>query len=360
MLGPLLISSENDVLKNWICLYTCVNVRAVHLELIEDMTTESFLLCLRRFIARRGKPSMIISDNASQFKLSNSVINKIWGRIATDEDVQSYVNNEGIEWKHIVEYAPWMGGFYERLVGLTKRSLRKSLGRCKITRQKLMTLIAEVEAVLNSRPLVYLDDDVNSNRALTPAHFLAINDKVGCPDIDEIHNYPVVSSSETLIETWRKGQKYLDNFWKIWRNEYMQSLRERYSYQMKPVKGEIIRTPKIGEIVLIKDEDLPRGSWKLGKITGLISNSIDDIVRAACIITTSGKKLKRPLRLLYPLEGSELDIEFEAMEKERSSCTSQSRVIERPRRKAAVRAREAMKNMKDFDDGSVDDIDSEF
>ena len=115
--------------KVWICLFTCLVTRAVHLELNHNLSTEDFLMALRRFIACRGKPDEIISDNAMQFKLASETIDIIWQRILKCPDVQNYASENRISWKFIVELAPWMGGFYERLVGLVKRSLRKAIGR---------------------------------------------------------------------------------------------------------------------------------------------------------------------------------------------------------------------------------------
>ena len=103
--------------------------RAVHLELMQDMSAYQFLLRFHRFIARHGKPNKVISDNASQFKLAADTISKLWADILTENDVLSYVANENIQWKFIVELPPWMGGFYEWLVGLVKRSLLKTTGK---------------------------------------------------------------------------------------------------------------------------------------------------------------------------------------------------------------------------------------
>ena len=127
--GPLFVKSRYENKKVWVCLYTCLVTRAVHLELMSDMSTEQFLLGFRRFVARHGTPKEIISDNASQFKLASDVINKFWRNILSENDVLSYATNENIKWKYIVELAPWMGGFYERLIGLVKRSLRKAIGK---------------------------------------------------------------------------------------------------------------------------------------------------------------------------------------------------------------------------------------
>ena len=100
-------------------------MRAIHLEIAESLSTQDFIHCLRRFIATRGTPEVIISDNAKQFRLAGAVIERMWMNTLTDTDLQSYVANHGISWKFIVQKAPWMGGFYERLVGSVKSCLKK-------------------------------------------------------------------------------------------------------------------------------------------------------------------------------------------------------------------------------------------
>ena len=115
--GPLYIKTKIENQKVWVCLFTCLVTRAVHLELIQNMSTEQFILGFRRFLSRHGKPKEIISDNASPFKLASETLDKLWGQTLTHDNVTSYIANEGITWKYIVEFAPWMGGFYERLVG---------------------------------------------------------------------------------------------------------------------------------------------------------------------------------------------------------------------------------------------------
>ena len=104
-LGPIMVN-DGEFKKNWICLFTCLQVRAVYLELIDTMSAEGFLFCFRRFVARRGKPKLVISDNGSQLKLGNEIIDNIWKNATKDYDVQSYIANEKIEWKYITEYAP--------------------------------------------------------------------------------------------------------------------------------------------------------------------------------------------------------------------------------------------------------------
>ena len=136
------------------------------------MSTEEFLLGFRRFVSQRGCPVEILSDNSLTFKTADSALSLIWKTVTMSEEVQNHVSNKGIQWKFIVELAPWMGGFYERLVSLVKRALRKTLNRKLLDYVQLQTVLKEVEATINSRPLVYVSDDIASSITLTPNHFL--------------------------------------------------------------------------------------------------------------------------------------------------------------------------------------------
>ena len=138
---------------------------------MQDMSTEQFLLGLRRFVARHGGPREITSDNAAQFKIAADTIDKLWSQILTEEAVISHSVIERIQWKFIEELAPWMGGFYERLIELVKRSVRKTIGKLCLTNEQLLTVLKEAEAIINSRPIVYVGEDINSGTTLTPALF---------------------------------------------------------------------------------------------------------------------------------------------------------------------------------------------
>ena len=122
--------------------------------------------------------------------------------------------------------------FYERLVCLVKRSLRKAIGRICLTNEQLLKVLKEAEAVFNSRPLVYVGNVINSYVALTPSHFLSLNSKMGLPAhensdlLDNDYN-PNETSAERLLVTWKRGLKHLDTFWEIWKNDYLLSLREK-------------------------------------------------------------------------------------------------------------------------------------
>ena len=110
-LGPINVREGSELKKMWVCLFTCLTVRAIHLEWVTDLTAVQFLSCLRRFVSRRGRPELIISDNAPQFKLTSSALNKQWKQVFYDKDVLNYVAMSGIRWNFTTALAPWQGGF---------------------------------------------------------------------------------------------------------------------------------------------------------------------------------------------------------------------------------------------------------
>ena len=302
-LGPLHIKTENGSSKVWICLFTCLVTRAIHLELVCDMSTDEFLMCFKRFISIRGTPSEIISDNAMQFRTASDILGRVWGQIHKEEEIASYISNKGIKWKFNVELAPWMGGFYERLIALVKRSMKKTIGRRLFTLIQMQTLIKEIESVINTRPLVYVGDDINSSIPLSPAHFLTLNPTLGIPvmDISNDPDYlPVISYAEKLIKIWKRGQELLDMFWKIWRHEYLTSLRERTQTKLRDGRVHSHSSPKVNDVVLIK-EDSARGNWRFGKVIQLVQ-SRDGLVRSVRVMLPSGREIGRPINLLYPME----------------------------------------------------------
>ena len=125
--GPFHIKGNNEMSKICICIFTYVAIRAINLERVNDMTAEQFLKAPKRFISRRNTSDTIILDNALQFKLAKTAVDKAWQSSITHEDVQNFTATTDIKWKFIVDISPWMGGFYKRLVGMVKSSLRKAI-----------------------------------------------------------------------------------------------------------------------------------------------------------------------------------------------------------------------------------------
>ena len=308
--SPLLTrSSDGVVTKVWVCLYTCFAVRAVHLECVLDMSTDHFIASLRRFIARRGVPRLLYSDNASQFKLASSVLDEDWRDATSDPMVQDYLTNHDIVWKFTTALAPWQGGLYERMVGLVKRSLRKSIGRQLLTVNQLTTVLAEAEAAVNSRPLttVPADSEGLDYQILTPAHFLIGGRPASIPlqavDNSDPDFLPTSASPSTQhLNAWKRQQQQSAAFWRLWQRDYLQMLQARSTPSSFSPHARQHGRPEVGEVVLIGEDDTPRAVWRLGRVAELIVSPTDNEVRSAVVQTPAGHAVTRPLCKLYPLE----------------------------------------------------------
>ena len=174
--GPLFLRGEE---KAWICIFTCAVFCAVHLELIVSLSTGAFLQALRRFIARRGRPSTIYCDNGTNFRGAEDSLKRL------DMDlVFKYSSAQRIAWKFNPPGAPWWGGWLEHLIRVIKQLLRRTLRRACLTYQELATVLSDCEAVVNARPLAYMSSDGSDLTPLTPSFFLQDVREVGVPDCD--------------------------------------------------------------------------------------------------------------------------------------------------------------------------------
>ena len=255
--------------KVWICLFTCLVVRAVHLETVTDLSTETFIRCLKRFAARRGIPLMFLSDNGKTFKAAARFIKAVF----KEDIVQNQLSGRGIEWTFNVEKAPWWGGAFERLVRSTKRCLKKMMGRARFSLDELNTALVEVEAIINSRPLTYLSSS-DLGEPLTPSHLLtgrrilSVPDRLGYSHDPEDEEFIANTSSSDLKERARRLNNALNYFWVRWRDEYLIELRDvhRYAGQTNAQHSTI----KVGDVVIIHEESLPRGFWKLARVEKVV------------------------------------------------------------------------------------------
>ena len=243
---------------------------------------------------------MMYSDNAAQFKLADKTLEQAIHEVLASESIQTYVINHNIVWRFAVELVPWMGGFYKRLIGIVKRSIKKSIGRACLSLDQLYTINTEVEAVVNEQPLVYVGEEFTSGVVLTPVDFLSLNTATGPPHLNTKDNDPEytdkTTSADKLLSSWKKGLSYIDQFWKIWSDEYLLSLRECYQQNHRSPRAKSASQPTVGEVVLLK-ENTPRGTWKLAVITELIPSE-DGNIRSARVHTPSGHILHRAIQML--------------------------------------------------------------
>ncbi|EYC34986.1 hypothetical protein Y032_1207g3755 [Ancylostoma ceylanicum] len=238
---------------------------------------------LRRFFARRGIPQSITSDNAPTFELGETILNESISAARSDPSVSRALSNREIEWRHITPFAPWQGGFYERLIKSVKQSLFKTLGRSSLSFEGLTTILIEIEAILNTRPLTYITGEPCRDIVLRPIDFLqkvmVVFHPIG-PGTDEIDD-PQYLPPEDLVVLQTKRQaitalesscRFTEKFWNIWQTQYLTALREKHTLQVTRKKG-CAQPPSEGTLVLISDPVLPRHSWKMGAIDQLIVNA---------------------------------------------------------------------------------------
>uniref|UniRef100_A0AC34GU52 Integrase catalytic domain-containing protein n=1 Tax=Panagrolaimus sp. ES5 TaxID=591445 RepID=A0AC34GU52_9BILA len=302
--GPFKVKEKAE--KIWIILFTCFGTRLIHLEHVSTMTSEDFLLSFRKFVARRGAPHYILSDNAKQFKTAANALEEIWKKAIKDEKSIDYMLKNDICWDFITERAPWKGGLYERLVALVKNSLKICVGKKSINLNEFSALLCEIESTLNTRPLTYVHG--KESFVIRPADFIypsiALNMPTTADDnqsTDPSYMPSNVAGGEVLAEKYFKSLQHVDRFWKLWANDYLNMLRERNGGEHKNARGAQQRNPVVGEYVLVSEADTPRGSWKIAKIVDVIQ-SADKEIRSCEIQYVDGFITRRAINHLYPLE----------------------------------------------------------
>ena len=155
--GPIRYRSRQKTeSKAYLVLYACSLTRGVYLDLVKSLETEEFIASLKRFIARRGRPGLIYSDNGSTFKAAAK-----WLKTAqTSEKFNDYLAQYSIQWQFNLSRAPWWGGQFERLIGRFKNAFYKSIGKATLRWAELEDMVMDVEIALSNRPLDYVEDDV--------------------------------------------------------------------------------------------------------------------------------------------------------------------------------------------------------
>ncbi|UYV76911.1 K02A2.6-like, partial [Cordylochernes scorpioides] len=239
-------------------------ILAIHLEIVSDLSTPAFLAAFRRFISRRGKPSDIFTDNATNFKGAKNILNNIH-QLVKDSSIQSYVANEHITWHFIPPSAPNFGGIWEAGIKSLKYHLLRCLKSAVLNFEELNTLTSQIEACLNSRPLYPMSSDPNDFNPLTPGHFLIGRPLTTLPE-------PSYHPNDNYLTRWKLIQKARDVFWQRWSREYLNNLQQRSKW-IKPSSNL-----KVGDLVLVKDFPMPSLQWSLGRITK-VSPGADGNVR---------------------------------------------------------------------------------
>lgn len=287
--GPLIVKAGRKHLKRYGCLFTCLTTRAVHLEVAQSLTANSFIAAFQRFSSRRGVPEKIYSDNGTNLVKGDSELRKSiqeWNK----SNIEKHMTHHEIEWHFNPPYASHMGGVWERMIR-SARTILKALAREQIlTDEQLQTLMAEAERIMNDRPITPVSSDPNDSPALTPSMLLLMKSNTSIPQ-------GVFVKEDVYAKRWWRQVQYLANvFWRRWIREYLPSLQARQKWQRAKTD---IRT---GDVVLVAEANTPRGQWPLGRVID-VKVGRDGHVRS-CVIKTHTSQIRRPVTKLCLLEGS--------------------------------------------------------
>lgn len=288
--GPMFVKIGRRREKRWGVLFTCLTTRAIYLELAHSLTASSAIMAIQRLAARRGSPLVIYSDNGTNFTKASKELRDAIAEIDVEKQKEYAVANR-IKWLFNPPDAPHMGGAWERLIRSVKTALGTVMRDQAPNEEVLLTLLAEIEHSVNSRPLTHVSVDPRDNEALTPNHFI-IGSSSG-----EIKLGTYEARAVCPRNQWRIAQSFADAFWKRWLKEYLptQIPRSKWNNPEKPLT--------VGDLVLIVDYQAPRNTWKRGTITEVYPGA-DGEVRIAKIRGPAGEFI-RPARKLIRLLSAE-------------------------------------------------------
>ncbi|XP_076392689.1 uncharacterized protein LOC143265292 [Megachile rotundata] len=286
--GPFYVKERNrskTTTKAYLCLFVCLATKAVHFELSVDLTTNAFLNCLRRFVARRGKCKQIFSDNGTNFVGARNEMQRM-EQFFRDEVNQRHILDftvtEGIDWHFIPPHAPHFGGLWESAVKSAKRHLLRVIGETRLTFEELYTVLTQIEACMNSRPLHPISSDPKDLTPLTPGHFLT-----GGP-LSDIPYPDVTDVKANRLSRFQLLQAMQQHFWRRWQTDYLHQLQQRNKW-----KVTVPEKFGPGTMVVIKEDNLPLLRWRLGRITEVHPGK-DGVSRVVSIRTADGI-IKRPV-----------------------------------------------------------------
>lgn len=278
------------MVKAYIAIFVCMAVKAVHIELVSSLTTDAFIAAFRRFIGRRGYSGHIHvhSDNGSNFVGADRELAREINLARMNVKAAEIFADEGISWHFIPPTAATFGGLWEAGVKSTKYHLKRVLGNSRLTYEEFTTVLVQIEACLNSRPLCPISSDSRDFNVLTPGHFLTGDALQALPEPS------LVDIKDNHLNRWQYLQKLQQHFWKFWSSDYLAQLQQRPKRLSKEFDNV-----KIGSLVLVKNENLPSCKWLLARVVN--THAGDDGLVRVVTIRTKDSEFKRPINKLCVL-----------------------------------------------------------
>ena len=286
--GPFLVKRARQRAKRYGCLFTCLATRAVHLEIAHILDTDSFINTLQRFIARRGEPKTVRSDNGRNLVGANHELKKALLDL-NQTKVYKALSEKNIQWIFNPPAASHMGGVWERVICTVRAVLQGLMTQQVLDDEGLLTLMCITESIINSRPLTKLSDDPNDLTPLTPNHLLLLRSGKDEPP-------SAFMPQHSFRRRWRQVQYLADLFWIRWTKEYLPTLQCRSKWT------DVSANLHVGDLVLLREDGTTRYQWPLGLITETYQGQ-DGIVRSVQLRTKDGL-YTRPISKICLLECS--------------------------------------------------------
>ena len=278
--------------KRYLCLFTCLETRACHLEMAYDMTAQGFLMCFSRFCKRRGTPKDVVSDNGTNFVATEAELRDAVEELERSEDVAADMASNKINWRFNPPSAPHHGGVFESMIKLAKRAVYAVLENGVCSDEELATAFVHAEAMLNARPLTSISDDAEDLEPLTPLHFL-----VGHRDIHHAIDHLEPDGQPDPHDRWRVVQRLTQDVWRRLVKEVVPTLNVRQKWQQKK------RNIKVGDVVICVDAHTPRSTWPLGRVVAVYPAE-DGCVRVVDVKIRK-RVYRRAINVLIPLESEQ-------------------------------------------------------
>lgn len=283
--GPFMVKQSllrrTQPTKVYLCIFICFSTKAIHCEVVTDLTSNAYIAALTRFISRRGVITDLYSDNGTNFTGAAEKLRRIFEDLMKNPSTSQFAEKYKIKFHFIPPHAPHHGGLWERAVRSAKHHLTRVIGQQVLTLEEFITLTTKVEAILNSRPITPLSADPSDLEALTPGHFIA-GGPLMLPVEPTLEQIPV-----NRLSRWQMVQRFSQNVWSRWQKEYLHTLQERPKWTTPKKNVEV------NDLVLVHEENAPPLQWKLARVTAVIPG-LDDIVRVVKLKTSSGQ-LTRPV-----------------------------------------------------------------
>lgn len=296
--GPILTKESTGrgrrLVKTYIVVFVCFATKAIHIELATALSTEEFLAAFKRFISRRGYVRDIYTDHGSNFLGANNELRNLYDFLKRNKNIiDNQLSDLHMNWHFIPPSSPHMGGLWEAGVKSIKRHLKATVGNACLSIIELYTVLVQIEACLNSRPLTPLTSDPNDFEILTPGHFL-----IGEP-LMAIPEYPLQEVPINRLSRWQLVERIRQHFWTRWSKEYLTSLQQRAKWFMQHRSSSVKLE---GALVLLVDDNTQPLLWKIGRIINTHPGK-DGHVRVVTVKTKQGF-FKRALTkiCLLPIE----------------------------------------------------------